>query len=678
MTRASIPHPRALRALLPLALAAMLAVIAFEPLPAGSPIAAPRAAAADPGDIGWEGPSFQGSSGSPTGSKPESKLWYNDGSWWAEMWDTATGDFYVHKLNVSTHQWVKTSTRLDDRSNARSDVMWDGSKLYVASHAFAEGSSSTGSAPSYLRRFSYQAGTDTYTLDPGFPVQINGAKSETLVIDEDSQGRLWATWTQNLQVMVAVSSVGGTSWGTPFALPVAGSKVTSDDISSIVSFGGNRIGVLWSNQSADTMYFASHLDSAAAGTWSAPEVAYTGTSAADDHINLKNVADQNGRILAAVKTSKTGSSPLVHLLDRSPTGSWSSHVYGLGSDNHTRPIVVIDRGRSEAQMFATSGQSGGSIYRKTAPLSSLNFAPGKGTAVLTDADSADINNATSTKQAVDSTTGLVVLATNDTTRRYWTHYDPLGGSQPPPPPNPTAPVASFTATPTSGTAPVDVTFTDTSTGTPTSWSWDFGDGTGATTRNPVHRYTDPGTYTVTLTVTNAVGSSTNVRGGLIQVGASTPVGTPTTFTPTADALVKSSSPTKNYGTTAELRTRAGDPAYLAYLRFAPTGLTQAPAKAVLRLYVTDASKAAGTLSTTTSGWGETTLTYATAPPATGTLRTLGATTGVGTWVEYDVTAAVTGNGNVSFLLSGTGTDSAIFASRETATAPQLVITPAGT
>ena len=45
------------------------------------------------------------------------------------------------------------------------------------------------------------------------------------------------------------------------------------------------------------------------------------------------------------------------------------------------------------------------------------------------------------------------------------------------------------------------------------------------------------------------------------------------------------------------------------------------------------------------------------------------------WVEFDVTSAVTGNGPVAFLLSGTTTDSAIFASRETTTKPQLVVTP---
>ena len=37
---------------------------------------------------------------------------------------------------------------------------------------------------------------------------------------------------------------------------------------------------------------------------------------------------------------------------------------------------------------------------------------------------------------------------------------------------------------------------------------------------------------------------------------------------------------------------------------------------------------------------------------------------IGTWVEYDVTAAVAGNGEVSFVLVGDSTDGANFASKE--------------
>ncbi|SCG84728.1 PKD domain-containing protein [Methanobacterium congolense] len=71
-----------------------------------------------------------------------------------------------------------------------------------------------------------------------------------------------------------------------------------------------------------------------------------------------------------------------------------------------------------------------------------------------------------------------------------------------------APTAAFSANTTSGSAPLNVQFTDSSIGTPTSWLWDFGDGVTSTEQNPTHTYTKPGNYTVTLTTSNAAGSST--------------------------------------------------------------------------------------------------------------------------------------------------------------------------
>jgi PKD repeat protein len=85
----------------------------------------------------------------------------------------------------------------------------------------------------------------------------------------------------------------------------------------------------------------------------------------------------------------------------------------------------------------------------------------------------------------------------------------------------TAPTASFTATPTSGTEPLGVTFTDTSTGSPNiTLFWDFGDSSQATNAGGasfLHTYA-AGTYTVTLTASNAFGAnSTLVSNNLISV-----------------------------------------------------------------------------------------------------------------------------------------------------------------
>ncbi len=65
-----------------------------------------------------------------------------------------------------------------------------------------------------------------------------------------------------------------------------------------------------------------------------------------------------------------------------------------------------------------------------------------------------------------------------------------------------SPVASFVA----AEAGLSIGFTDTSTNAPTAWSWDFGDGTTSTSQSPSHTYAAAGTYTVSLTVSNAAGS----------------------------------------------------------------------------------------------------------------------------------------------------------------------------
>ena len=88
-------------------------------------------------------------------------------------------------------------------------------------------------------------------------------------------------------------------------------------------------------------------------------------------------------------------------------------------------------------------------------------------------------------------------------------------------PNTNPPVAAFSGTPTSGNVPLTVVFTDASTNNPTSWSWDFGDGGTSTLQNPSHTYTTAGTYSVSLTATNAYGSNTLTKTGYITVSAVT-------------------------------------------------------------------------------------------------------------------------------------------------------------
>jgi len=396
------------------------------------------------GNVGYQDGSTSGAGNAATGEKPESKLWWNDGSWWASMFDATSQTYHIFRLDRSDETWVDTGTLLDDRPKSRSDALWDGSHLYVASHVFASSSSTAASGnPARLYRFSYDPTTNAYSRDAGFPVQINNYSSETLTIDKDSAGVLWATWAQGNTIYVNSTTGGDAVWGTPFLIPVSGATgLHGDDISAVAAFGGNKIGVMWSNQAASAMYFAIHADNDARDVWGASRTAVQGPSMADDHINLKQLeGDPSGRVFAAVKTSLNDagantSAPQILVLARDPaTGSWSSYAFGRISDCHTRPVLVLDSEHGILHVFATAPDSGcpfsgspGTIFEKTSPMSNISFPQGRGTPVIRDAASPNLNNVTATKQNVTSATGLVVLASNDVTKRYW-HADIALGAQ---------------------------------------------------------------------------------------------------------------------------------------------------------------------------------------------------------------------------------------------------------
>jgi PKD repeat protein len=86
-----------------------------------------------------------------------------------------------------------------------------------------------------------------------------------------------------------------------------------------------------------------------------------------------------------------------------------------------------------------------------------------------------------------------------------------------------SPTPLFKSTVSSGYAPLNVQFVDASGNSPNSWIWSFGDGSTSSLQNPAHTYTTAGSYTVTLTATNSVGSNTVSQTGYIIVNAAVPI-----------------------------------------------------------------------------------------------------------------------------------------------------------
>jgi len=78
--------------------------------------------------------------------------------------------------------------------------------------------------------------------------------------------------------------------------------------------------------------------------------------------------------------------------------------------------------------------------------------------------------------------------------------------------------AEFSATPVSGIAPLNATFTNLSSGDYATCAWTFGDGAASTTCDtPNHNYTQPGVYTVKLTVSGLGGTNTTTKTSYIAV-----------------------------------------------------------------------------------------------------------------------------------------------------------------
>lgn len=411
MKQAVTPTENRLRPVPVVALATLLTIAGVVPIGVG-----PAAA-----DVGVVGPSYAPVS-APTGEKPQSKLWFAQAAWWGVLFSSVTSDHTIHRLDPSTARWFDTGVVVDNRNAGNSDVLWDGSRLYVAT-AVRPGASASDHA-ALLRRYTYDTGGQAYRLETGFPVALATVPAEAIGLDKDTTGAVWITWTApngggGLNVYVTHTTAGGTAIVAPFVVPVAGaSNLTTDDISAVVAFR-SQIGVMWSNQNSDIMYFATHRDGDPDATWQV-NPAVQGPGYADDHMNLKSLqADPSGDVFAALKTEQRKADAPLILLVVLRNGSWTRYTFGTVADDHTRPLVLIDAESRELYVFATSPCcSGGIVYMKQTPLDHISFAPGLGTPFIQSTTNVKINNPTSTKQGLGSTTGLVVLAGDDGTQLY--------------------------------------------------------------------------------------------------------------------------------------------------------------------------------------------------------------------------------------------------------------------
>ena len=100
----------------------------------------------------------------PTGEKPQSKLWFNDGRWWASMFNNQLGNYHIYWLDIGSQTWIDTHTVLDTRAQTKADCLWDGTHLYVASGGGSDSTFSGTRAPldALLYRYRYSGDQNLY------------------------------------------------------------------------------------------------------------------------------------------------------------------------------------------------------------------------------------------------------------------------------------------------------------------------------------------------------------------------------------------------------------------------------------------------------------------------------------------------------------------------------------
>ncbi len=369
--------------------------------------------------IGYRSHSFANADySSPTEGKSQSTLWWNDGFWWADMFNAADQSHHIYRLNWDEQHWEDTGTVLDERDRVHSDCLWDeaSQKLYVISHVLDSIPRTTPVGQrGHLYRYSYDPVTKQYNRDEGYPVEVTAGSAQAITLAKDSLGQLWITYVFHGQVVVRHTSGEDHIWLDTYALPTSGASTALNDISAIIAFNG-QIGVAWSNRESDSMHFAVHVDGTPDDQWT-DEIIVEGHRAADNHLHL--AVDTSGIVYVASKTSARGNDPLLMLYVREAPDTWMHYVFGYARDSHTRPVILIDNVNRRLYMFATAPHTGGSVYYKSTSLDDIAFSEGLGIPILRYPNATRLNNVTSTKQSVNSETGIVILASDRTTASYY-------------------------------------------------------------------------------------------------------------------------------------------------------------------------------------------------------------------------------------------------------------------
>lgn len=185
-----------------------------------------------------------------------------------------------------------------------------------------------------------------------------------------------------------------------------------------------------------------------------------------------------------------------------------------------------------------------------------------------------------------------------------------------------------------------------------------------------------GATTGKISVTNSVGTGSSIQNFVVITGG----GGEITLLPKDDSYVRSSQPSEKNGAVKSLRVwKTSSADYYAYFKFVVSGAGSV-SSARLRLHVIDGSPDGGGIYLVSNNydgastpWDETGLNWNNAPKITSAALSAVGAAALNATVEFDVSAAITGDGEYSFAIKNNSADVLKYASKEDDHPPQLSI-----
>ena len=184
-------------------------------------------------------------------------------------------------------------------------------------------------------------------------------------------------------------------------------------------------------------------------------------------------------------------------------------------------------------------------------------------------------------------------------------------------------------------------------------------------------------YAYTVTAVDAAGNVSTASG---SAGATTLAANTYLVSPSADAYVKNTNPSTNYGTDTSLLVKndAASTIYRDFLKFTVPSLPGTVVSATLQLYSStnssDASRHVCAYRVTSTTWTETGITWSNAPAiGTSSLSCVVGNQPVG-WVSYGLGSTISGPGTYAVALTQDTATLTTYAAREGSNAPRLLVT----